>query len=102
MATNINIANILIKRANTVTANTYVGPLGELLVDTGLKTLRLQDGATPGGMSTLATQSDLSNVAAAIAGISAIGNIEQLVTALQSANSAATIANVTALQANAN
>jgi tetrahydromethanopterin S-methyltransferase subunit H len=102
MATNINIANILIKRANTVTANTYVGPLGELLVDTGLRTLRLQDGATPGGMSTLATQSDLSKVAAAIAGISVIGNIEQLVTALQSANSAATIANVTALQANAN
>ena len=98
---NINISQILIKRGNTIAANTYVGPLGELLVDTGLKTLRLQDGATPGGMSILATQRDLGNVAAAIAGINSVGNISQILANLQSANVTAISANVTTLQANA-
>ena len=46
---NINISRILMKRGNTAAASTYVGPLGELLVDTGLRTIRIQDGVTPGG-----------------------------------------------------
>lgn len=37
------------KRGNTAAASTYTGPLGELVVDTGLQTLRIQDGSTPGG-----------------------------------------------------
>ena len=50
---NINISRILMKRGNTAAASTYVGPLGELVVDTGLRTIRVQDGATPGGMAVL-------------------------------------------------
>ena len=46
---NINISQIRMKRGNTAAASTYVGPLGELLVDTGLQTIRIQDGVTPGG-----------------------------------------------------
>ena len=37
------------KRGNTALASSYTGPLGELVVDTGLQTLRIQDGSTPGG-----------------------------------------------------
>lgn len=40
---------ILIKRGNTNVASTYTGPSGELIIDTGLKTIRVQDGAIPGG-----------------------------------------------------
>ena len=56
---NINISQIRMKRGNTAAASTYVGPLGELVVDTGLRTIRVQDGVTPGGMSTLATNVQL-------------------------------------------
>ena len=67
---NINISTILLKRGNTTAANTYVGPLGELLIDTGEKTIRIQDGATPGGMSTLANTQQLANLAATVANLS--------------------------------
>ena len=59
---NINISQILMKRGNTAAASTYIGPLGELLVDTGLKTLRVQDGVTAGGMAILPTLSMVSNI----------------------------------------
>ncbi len=36
-------------RANTAVANAYVGPAGEITVDTDLQELRLHDGFTPGG-----------------------------------------------------
>lgn len=49
MTGNVRIQQVLIKRGNTAAASAYTGPLGELLIDTGLKTLRIQDGATPGG-----------------------------------------------------
>jgi len=67
----INISQILMKRGNTTAANTYVGPLGELVVDTGLRTVRVQDGATAGGMSTLATNVQIQTLSNAIANISA-------------------------------
>ena len=67
---NINISTILLKRGNTIAANTYVGPLGELLIDTGEKTIRIQDGATPGGMSTLVNTQQLANLAATVANLS--------------------------------
>ena len=60
------------KRGNTAAASTYTGPLGELLVDTGLQTIRIQDGVTPGGMSILATNAQvwaLSNSVSSISGI---------------------------------
>ena len=40
---------ILLKRGNVQVTSTYVGPVGEVVVDTTLKSLRVQDGATPGG-----------------------------------------------------
>lgn len=87
------------KRGNTAASSTYVGPLGELLVDTGLRTIRVQDGATPGGMATLATNVQLqalgtyanttfgtssygnANVALYLPTSSIIGNINANVTA---------------------
>jgi len=99
------------KRGNTTAANTYVGPLGELLVDTGLKTIRVQDGVTPGGMSTLATNVQLqalgtyanatfgtssygnANVALYLSTSSIISNINANITAANAA--------ITSLQSNA-
>ena len=95
-----NISQILIKRGNTTAASNYVGPLGELLIDTGLKTVRVQDGATPGGMATLATESQLANTISAIEGISSIGNIAAILTNIQSANISGITSNVTTLYAN--
>jgi len=40
---------ILLKRGNVQVTSTYVGPVGEVVVDTTLKSLRVQDGVTPGG-----------------------------------------------------
>ena len=40
---------ILLKRGTTAQNSTYTGPVGEVVVDTTLKTLRVQDGVTPGG-----------------------------------------------------
>ena len=96
---NITITQIRMKRGNTAASSTYVGPLGELLVDTGLRTIRVQDGATPGGMATLATNVQLqalgtyanttfgtssygnANVALYLPTSSIIGNINANVTA---------------------
>ena len=67
----INISQILMKRGNTAAAGNYIGPLGELVVDTGLQTIRVQDGVTPGGMAVLATNVQIQTLSAAIANISA-------------------------------
>ena len=68
MTANVKISQILIKRGNTTAASSYTGPLGELIVDTGLQTLRIQDGITPGGYA-LATTGQLANTIAVIEGI---------------------------------
>ena len=47
---NINVRQILIKRGNTTVTSTYTGPLGELVLDTDLKMVRVQDGVNPGGV----------------------------------------------------
>ena len=99
MSNIINISQILIKRGNTIAANTYVGPLGELLVDTGLQTLRLQDGSTPGGMSTLVNTQQLANVIVAVEGIqSNTANISALVANIHGANISGITSNVALLQ----
>ena len=99
MSNLINISTILIKRGNTAAASAYVGPLGELLVDTGLQTLRLQDGSTPGGMSTLVNSQQLSNVIVAIEGIqSNTANISALVANIHGANISGLTSNVAILQ----
>ena len=48
MATEIN--KIVLKRGTTATALTYTGPIGEVVVDTDLRSLRVQDNVTPGGV----------------------------------------------------
>jgi len=47
---NLTARQILFKRLTTTQAMAYTGPLGEIVVDTTLKQLRVQDGLTPGGV----------------------------------------------------
>ena len=49
MTTQTQVSLILLKRGETSRAATYTGPVGELVVDTDVKTIRIQDGLTPGG-----------------------------------------------------
>lgn len=49
MTANVRITQVLLKRGNTTAASNYTGPVGEVVIDTGLQTLRIQDGVTPGG-----------------------------------------------------
>jgi hypothetical protein len=76
---NVDLFEILIKRGDAISSAAYVGPLGEPLYDTGLQTLRIQDGATPGGQ-VLATANQVtaiaSNVANLQATVSSIGNLD--------------------------
>ena len=41
--------HLLAKRGNTSVSSTYTGLVGELVVDTDLTTVRVQDGVTAGG-----------------------------------------------------
>jgi hypothetical protein len=54
---NINVRQILLKRGNTSVSAGYVGPLGEVTLDTTLKSLRIHDGVTPGGNIVVKTAS---------------------------------------------
>ena len=49
MTSKILIQQVLLKRGNTAVASTYTGPLGEVVVDTDLDALRVQDASTAGG-----------------------------------------------------
>jgi len=40
---------VLLKRGNTAVSSAYIGPVGEVTVDTDLDTIRVHDGVTPGG-----------------------------------------------------
>ena len=44
------ISKIVLKRGPTNKAAVYVGPVGEVVVDTDLRSLRVQDNVTPGGV----------------------------------------------------
>ena len=68
---NINIETILLKRGNTARSSTYTGPLGELVIDTDLHTVRVQDNANPGGYL-LTTASDFGNLSSNVANLSAV------------------------------
>ena len=48
----MTVANvqILLKRGNTAASSTYIGPLGELTLDTTTYNLRVHNGTTPGGI----------------------------------------------------
>ena len=50
---------VLLKRGNSAVSSAYVGPLGEVTVDTDFATIRVHDGVTPGGhLSTSSASSD--------------------------------------------
>lgn len=85
---NLNARQILIKRLSTLEALEYVGPLGELVIDTNLKQLRIQDGTTPGGM--------LSPTSATIA------NLQQQINRIVSNNDTSAIDSLTEIVANVN
>lgn len=59
-ALSFNTRQLLIKRLSTVEALGYTGPLGELIIDSTLKLLRIQDGSTPGGILIPSTASPLN------------------------------------------
>ena len=44
------ISKIVLKRGTTAKAMAYVGPVGEVVVDTEIRSLRVQDGVTSGGV----------------------------------------------------
>lgn len=44
------ISKIVLKRGTTPKAAAYTGPVGEVVVDTDLRTLRVQDNVNPGGV----------------------------------------------------
>jgi hypothetical protein len=49
MSANVILKQILLKRGNSAVSSAYVGPLGEITLDTTFKTIRIHDGITPGG-----------------------------------------------------
>lgn len=57
----MTVANvqILLKRGNTTASSAYIGPLGELTMDTTLKGIRIHDGVRAGG--NLIVQNQLTN-----------------------------------------
>ncbi len=72
---NVRINQILLRRGNTTAASAYTGPIGEAIVDTGLKTLRVQDGVTAGG-TIMATQNYVGQLVANVAGNYANANVK--------------------------
>ena len=56
------IGNVLFKRGNSTVASAYTGVAGEIIIDTTLQTIRVQDGATVGG-HVLASAQDAANIA---------------------------------------
>ena len=74
-ATNIQIKKILVGRGNTAVASAYDGVRGELVLDTGLNTLRVYDGTTTGG-TVLATNQQVATIANLVANSTIqVGNV---------------------------
>jgi hypothetical protein len=72
---NIQIKKILVGRGNTAVASTYSGVRGEIVLDTGLNTLRVYDGTTTGG-TVLATSQQIATIANLVANTSIrVGNV---------------------------
>jgi hypothetical protein len=72
---NIQIKKILVGRGNTAVASTYPGVRGEIVLDTGLNTLRVYDGTTTGG-TVLATSRQVAIIANLVANTSIrVGNV---------------------------
>lgn len=64
---------VQLHRMSSSQAAVYVGPAGELIVDTGANRLRVQDGVTAGGFSTLISNLNLADLADVSAARSNLG-----------------------------
>lgn len=93
---NINVRQVLLKRGNTAVSSAYVGPLGEVTVDTDLNTIRVHNGVLPGG-SILPDAATVANIANINYFITTIGALSSNVANLQVTDSNI-IANVSLLQ----
>ena len=49
MTTILNIKNFILKKGNLAVSQNYIGAIGEITYDTTLGTIRVHDGAFPGG-----------------------------------------------------
>ena len=49
MTAQVLVQQVLLKRGNTAVASNYIGPVGEVVIDTDLHSLRVQDATTHGG-----------------------------------------------------
>ena len=94
MTTYANIGHIQLKRGNSAFSSTYTGPIGEPTFDTDLNTIRVHDGATPGGivMPTQANAQAYANLA--LAGSDAYTFINLINANVAAANAAIVTANV--------
>lgn len=99
MTANVIIKQVLLKRGNTATTSTYTGPIGEAVVDTDLKTLRVQDGLTAGG-TLLATAASVSNIAGNITGFQNSISAANVAIAGLTANAATQSVEISGLRAN--
>ena len=71
---NIQIRDVLLKRGNATVVSRYLGPVGEVVINTDTKTLHVQDGITAGGWP-LATRQQVLTIANLVANTSiTVGN----------------------------
>jgi len=76
MTAQVLIQQVLLKRGNTAVASAYTGPIGEVVVDTDLHTLRVQDAIEPGGFLVASEAFVTAQVGDITAGIpSLVGNL---------------------------
>ena len=67
----LDARQILIKRGNALVSQSYIGPSGEITLDTTLNTIRVHDGVTPGGTIIPTVSNVIAQVTAAITTVSA-------------------------------
>ncbi len=94
------IGNVLFKRGNTTTASAYTGVPGEIIVDTTLKTLRVQDGITAGG-TLLSTYAEITAANTAITSLQSNAAIQAAVLDTLTGNAATQSTVLDTLTANA-
>jgi len=64
MATYANVGHILLKRGNTAQISNYIGPLGEMTINTDTKQIHVHDNSTVSGYAILASQEHVENLIA--------------------------------------
>ena len=74
----MNTTQLLIKRGNTAQVSSYVGPIGELVLNTETYTVYVGDGITPGGqlVGGEAILASIANITTTVSTL--VGNISSL------------------------